>query len=478
MTTDTDVDEISETQTESTAVSVAAAQRGIEFPDVRDEYSNLWAELTIRPERLAEVDAIVARIARNADTYREVERLTGVPWFAVAIIHNLEASGNFSRHLHNGDPLTARTVHVPAGRPASGTPPFAWKDSAADALRYHRLHDVADWSVERLAYELERYNGWGYRLYHAHVKSPYLWSFGNHYTKGKYVADGTWSESAVSQQCGGMVLLKRLQEAGHAQLEATALMAPAAAPVDSGARFAEPSTLDPPDLRVTLGPGAGGDAVGLLQMLLRDLSYDVDVDLVFGPTTERAVRTVQRRHGIPVDGIVGPLTWGVLEQAGAGSVGVAGGRFFPLERGFMITSPWGWRPGGFHTGTDFGFRGGSGGRPVYAVQAGTVQYSGAASGYGGPDPAGWLVIDSARSEGGGCVEYGHIVREVARGSHVQAGQRIAHINPNGNTNGGVAPHLHLSVMPRGYDPRTKMDPIPWLGEAMSPGGAAADVDRT
>ena len=92
--------------------------------------------------------------------------------------------------------------------------------------------------------------------------------------------------------------------------------------------------------------------------------------------------------------------------------------------------------------------------PVYAVQAGTVIYAGAAQGYGGPDPAGWLVIDSSDAEGGGCLEYGHIVREVARGDHVQAGQRIGHINPSSVTNGGVAPHLHLSDMPRGYAPAT------------------------
>ena len=81
--------------------------------------------------------------------------------------------------------------------------------------------------------------------------------------------------------------------------------------------------------------------------------------------------------------------------------------------------------------------------------------SGAAQGYGGPDPAGWLVIDSSRAEGGGCVEYGHIIREVAKGERVTAGQRIARINPNSQTNGGVAPHLHLSVMPREYDPGAK-----------------------
>lgn len=144
-------------------------------------------------------------------------------------------------------------------------------------------------------------------------------------------------------------------------------------------------------------------------------------------------------------------------------------RCWPLDAGRIITSPFGPRDGGMHTGTDLGFPGGSGGRPVYAVQSGTVIYAGAASGYGGPDPAGWLVIDSADDQGGGVFEYGHIVREVGAGAKVRAGQRIGHINPDSSSNGGVAPHLHLSYMPREYNPTRKQDPMPLLADAGDPG---------
>lgn len=143
-------------------------------------------------------------------------------------------------------------------------------------------------------------------------------------------------------------------------------------------------------------------------------------------------------------------------------------RYWPLGLGRVITSGFRTPDRPDHTGTDFGKEGGAGGLPVYACQSGTVIYAGAASGYGGPDPAGWLVIDSADAEGSGVCEYGHIVREVAAGDHVVAGQRIAHINPDTSTNGGVPPHIHLSVMPHGYAPSTKMDPIPWLGNALEP----------
>jgi len=100
-------------------------------------------------------------------------------------------------------------------------------------------------------------------------------------------------------------------------------------------------------------------------------------------------------------------------------------RYWPLGAGRIVTSPFGPRDDGFHAGTDFGFPGGSANKPVYACASGTVIYAGAAQGYGGPDPAGWLVIDHPGGVGGGCTEYGHIIREVARGAHVSASRNAA-----------------------------------------------------
>jgi hypothetical protein len=105
-------------------------------------------------------------------------------------------------------------VRVPKGRPPTGDPPFTWEESATDALKLKRVHINRDWSIEKIAYVLEGYNGWGYRLYHPEVKSPYLWSFSNHYTRGKYVRDGSWSPTAVSKQVGAMVLLNRMVARG------------------------------------------------------------------------------------------------------------------------------------------------------------------------------------------------------------------------------------------------------------------------
>lgn len=145
-------------------------------------------------------------------------------------------------------------------------------------------------------------------------------------------------------------------------------------------------------------------------------------------------------------------------------------RFWPLRSRRIVTSPFGPRAGGFHFGVDFGFPGGSAGEPVFAIQSGTVKFTGAAQGYGGPDPNGWIVIDSSDAEGGGCLEYGHIRRlpHIKVGVKVKAGEQIAIINPDQATNGGTAPHLHLSDMPRGYAPSEKQDPMPRLRGAKEP----------
>ena len=50
---------------------------------------------------------------------------------------------------------------------------------------------VAQWTLARALYELEKHNGRGYRLFHPHMNSPYLWGFANHYRSGKYVAEIT-----------------------------------------------------------------------------------------------------------------------------------------------------------------------------------------------------------------------------------------------------------------------------------------------
>jgi len=177
---------------------------------LRREYGHLWQTCQVRPARMTEVDGLVDRMAEHKKRYRQAGKPNGVPWHIVAVIHMLEGSGSFTTHLHNGDPLTARTVHVPKGRPRQGSPPFTWEESASDALVSDGLSRWTDWSLSGALFVLERFNGFGYRKSTIDIPTPYLWSFSNHYSRGKFVQDGVFSATAVSKQCGAAVLLKRM----------------------------------------------------------------------------------------------------------------------------------------------------------------------------------------------------------------------------------------------------------------------------
>lgn len=173
------------------------------------QYASQFNACQIKPERLEEVRKQVLRIRDNENRYRAVaSNFTGMPWWVPGVLHSMECGLNFSQHLHNGDPLKARTVQVPKGRPKVGNPPFTWEESAIDALEYDGLDKVEDWSVGNALVMFENYNGTGYRK--KGVPSPYLWSFTDQYRCGKYVADGHYDPLAVSKQAGCAALLKLL----------------------------------------------------------------------------------------------------------------------------------------------------------------------------------------------------------------------------------------------------------------------------
>lgn len=140
----------------------------------------------------------------------------------------------------------------------------------------------------------------------------------------------------------------------------------------------------------------------------------------------------------------------------------------PVDRGFFVTSSFGPRWGTVHYGTDFGRGGGSGGFPVYAVKDGTVKNAGPATGFGR-----WVTVDHPASNGGGHTVYGHVIPEVSVGQKVAEGQRIARIDPNSATNGGVAPHLHLEWHRYGWSGPgpNRLDPMVMLRGAKYPGDA-------
>lgn len=63
---------------------------------------------------------------------------------------------------------------------------------------------------------------------------------------------------------------------------------------------------------INVRKGAEGNITYLIQAMLVCHSFDIDVDGIFGPATENAVKDFQSRNGLSVDGIVGKNTFNKL----------------------------------------------------------------------------------------------------------------------------------------------------------------------
>lgn len=170
-------------------------------------YESIWfsAGNQIRQGMANTVNGVADRILRHKSEYMLVQDKTGVPWFLVGAIHNLEASCDFTTYLHNGDPLGRPTTHVPRGIMFGKD---QWHLAAIDALRREGMTRQTVWHLEHILYWSERYNGMGYAR--RGVNSPYVWSMTRAYSKGKYTGDGVYDPNAVSKQVGVAAVLTRL----------------------------------------------------------------------------------------------------------------------------------------------------------------------------------------------------------------------------------------------------------------------------
>ncbi len=197
------------------------------------ESLDLWSRCRVgvlpsgAPPRAVDVElgACVDLVMAGQARYRALAATTGVPWWFMGILHLMECSCSFKRHIHNGDPLAARTVTVPAGRPVGVAMPCTWEASAVDAFELHgwladqvrRLGDgTADWTLAAVLWRFEAWNGFGYR--HRGLRSPYLWAGSTLEQPGRYVSDGVWDGAAWSKQIGAAVVLKQMVIRGVAQV--------------------------------------------------------------------------------------------------------------------------------------------------------------------------------------------------------------------------------------------------------------------
>lgn len=178
------------------------------FSSTRAGYRNLWEKMEVNPGDYERTLKRARAIINDAGRYKIIEEATGVPWFVIAIIHYRESANDFAGVLHNGQKIIGtgkKTTIVPKGRG-----PFAtWEEAAIDAIRFQGLDEIEEWPVERIGYELEGYNGWGY---FGRINSPYLWAGSDLYTKGKYVRDGVFDPNHIDKQLGTMVVLAGLEE--------------------------------------------------------------------------------------------------------------------------------------------------------------------------------------------------------------------------------------------------------------------------
>lgn len=179
------------------------------FNELKSEYTFLLSNMVTKPEKLAAVTEIANKLIAHKDRYLPVAAKTGVPWHVIAALHERESDADFDTYLGNGEPLTRKTKLVPKGRG-----PFAsFEAGAIDALHVDGLDQITDWSPERVCFEFEVFNGFGYRG--QGINSPYLWSFSNNYTRGKYTETpkgSTYRPNMVDAQCGAIPVIRRIME--------------------------------------------------------------------------------------------------------------------------------------------------------------------------------------------------------------------------------------------------------------------------
>jgi lysozyme family protein len=189
-------------------MSIMGREPMTSIPALKVANSQRWPRMHLKATRLSEFAAVAKRLVSSKDRYEAISAATQVPWFIIAVIHEREASGDFTKQLGQGDPLDHVSVHVPAGRgpffnhPDDPPGHDAFYRGALDALIECDPHAAkwGDWSVGGALTLLEEYNGLGYAAHG--LPSPYVWSGSDQYVSGKYVRDGVFSAGTVDVQLG------------------------------------------------------------------------------------------------------------------------------------------------------------------------------------------------------------------------------------------------------------------------------------
>lgn len=271
------------------------------FEALRAEYALNWTRMSVLPNKVGIVDATARRLLRGLPTYAPVSVVTGVPSQVIMVINERESGGSLKANLAQGDPLDDYSVHIPVGEPKGlgHGPPFSFQEAAVRALQIDRLDKVQDWSVARALFQMELYNGFGYRGHG--IRSPYLYGGTNLQQRGKYVKDNVFDPEVMDVQLGVAPLLRRI-----AELEPSLRL-----PL---------GIEDAPPLPAPVGNQTGRDAwwiqraVNALPVEVGGADPRIAVDGSYGRRTRYAVGEFQEKNGLTIDGLAGPKTIRRLED--------------------------------------------------------------------------------------------------------------------------------------------------------------------
>jgi lysozyme family protein len=261
------------------------------------DYISTFASARVEPRYEHEIDQVARKLLTFLPRYEPVQKLTGVPVVWQAPVFEREASSNFNLYFGNGDPLSRRTTHVPAGRgPFFG--PDAWTNGTLDAIHLDRITAMKTWP--QYAFSSEGWNGFGPRYHGKH--SGYLWGGTTAYTGGKYVRDSVWDPNYQDTQLGVIPIAWRMIE-----------LEPSLAFATDVPKVEAPSIVPPIPHPVM----ASVDPYWIQRSLnrLRIPGTPLLVDGNVGRGTRAVVRYFQARNRLMVDGIPGPQVVAALKRA-------------------------------------------------------------------------------------------------------------------------------------------------------------------
>src|SRR5258708_3166083 len=169
-------------------------------------YAKQWDRLELT-NHTDQARAAAHHIIANRARYQTIEAKTGVPRYWLGPTHYRESDFSFNAQFAQGDPLDRVSTHVPRGLgPYLGADAF--ERAAIEGLEHDRITSVADWRLEKLIYNWEKWNGWGYHL--RGVPSAYVFAGTNVYKGGYFPGDGVWSANASDPRPGCAAILKAL----------------------------------------------------------------------------------------------------------------------------------------------------------------------------------------------------------------------------------------------------------------------------